>query len=80
MKKLEVIFNNNKILLLNNFNLLKNIYVIKIINNNVSKLIILYDGLIYNQNNIKIIENDFSGNTIIYKLNLKNKMINHYLQ
>jgi hypothetical protein len=62
------------------FNKLKDIYIINIIKNNYNKLIILYDGLIFNENHITFNQNNFSGNTIIYKLNIKNKIINHLLQ
>jgi hypothetical protein len=62
------------------FNKLKDIYIINIIKNNYNKLIILYDGLIFNENHITFNQNNFSGNTIIYKLNVKNKIINHLLQ
>jgi hypothetical protein len=62
------------------FNKLKDIYIITKKQNNYIKLIIMYDGLIFNENHIKFNKNDFSGNTIIYKLNLKNKIINHHLQ
>jgi len=62
------------------FDKLKDIYVINITNNNYNKLIILYDGLIFNENHIIFDKNNFSGNTIIYKLNIKNKIINHLLQ
>ena len=62
------------------FNKLKDIYIINMTKNNYNKLIIMYDGLIFNENHITFNKNDFSGNTIIYKLNLKNKIINHHLQ
>ena len=62
------------------FDKLKDIYIINITNNNYNKLIILYDGLIFNENHIIFDKNNFSGNTIIYKLNIKNKIINHLLQ
>jgi hypothetical protein len=70
-----------------NFNKLKNIYtIIKIkeqvndLNSSYVKIILFYDGLLFNKDKIKFIENDFTGKTIIYKLNLNNKIINHYLQ
>jgi hypothetical protein len=62
------------------FDKLKDIYIINITKNNYNKLIILYDGLKFNENHITFNQNNFSGNTIIYKLNVKNKIINHLLQ
>jgi hypothetical protein len=63
-----------------NFNKLKNIFVIiKKIDENI-KIVIFYDGLLYNSQKFKFIENDYSGYTIVYKLNLNNKLFNHYLQ
>jgi len=62
------------------FDKLKDIYIINITKNNYNKLIILYDGLKFNENHITFKKNNFSGNTIIYKLNVKNKIINHLLQ
>ena len=69
------------------FKKLKNIYVIiKIkeeindMNTSYAKIVLFYDGLLYNEKRFHFIENDFTGNTIVYKLNLQNKMINHYLQ
>lgn len=77
----EIISNNiTKTKLRYDFNKLKDIYIINITKNNYNKLIIMYDGLIFNENHIIFNKNDFSGNTIIYKLNLKNKIINHHLQ
>ena len=49
-------------------------------NTSYAKIVLFYDGLLYNENRFHFIENDFTGNTIVYKLNLQNKMINHYLQ
>lgn len=63
-----------------NFNKLKNIYVIIKQKDNYNKIIIFYDGLIYNTNKFYFVENDFNGNTIVYKLDLNNKIINHLLQ
>jgi hypothetical protein len=78
---IELISNDiSKTKLRYDFNKLKDIYIINITKNNYNKLIILYDGLIFNENHITFNKNDFSGNTIIYKLNLKNKIINHHLQ
>uniref|UniRef100_A0A6C0DMI9 Uncharacterized protein n=1 Tax=viral metagenome TaxID=1070528 RepID=A0A6C0DMI9_9ZZZZ len=69
------------------FKKLKNIYaIIKIkeeindLNTSYAKIILFYDGLIFNEKRFQFIENDFTGNTIVYKLNFKNKLINHYLQ
>jgi hypothetical protein len=63
-----------------NFNKLKNIFIIvKKIEESI-KIVIFYDGLIHNLQHFKFIENDYSGYTIVYKLNLKNKLFNHYLQ
>ena len=59
---------------------LKNIFVIKKINGNNTKLILFYDGLIYNNKKFKFSEDNFTGNTIVYKLDLTNKIINHHLQ
>ena len=78
---IEIIINDiQKTKLQYNFKKLKNIYIIKKINDNTTKLIMFYDGLIYNSKKIKFIENNFMGNTIIYKLDTKNKLFNHYLQ
>jgi len=63
-----------------NFNNLKNIYVIIKQKNNYNKIILFYDGLIYNTNKFYFVENDFTGNTIVYKLDLNNKIISHLLQ
>ena len=49
-------------------------------NTSYAKIVLFYDGLLFNEKRFQFIENDFSGNTIVYKLNLKNKLINHYLQ
>ena len=77
----EMIINDiQKTKLKYNFNKLKNIFIIKKINDNNIKLIIFYDGLIYNNKKIKFIENNFIGSTIIYKVDLNNKLISHYLQ
>ena len=63
-----------------NFNKLKNIFVIiKKIEENI-KIIIFYDGLLYNAAHFEFKENDYSGYTLVYKLDLKNKLFNHYLQ
>jgi len=69
------------------FKKLKNIYIIiKIkeqindLNSSYVKIIMFYDGLIYNKDKFNFTENDFSGNTIVYKLNLNNKLFSHYLQ
>jgi hypothetical protein len=63
-----------------NFNKLKNIFVIiKKIEENI-KIIIFYDGLLYNAAHFEFKENDYSGYTLVYKINLKNKLFNHYLQ
>ena len=63
-----------------NFNKLKNIFVIiKKIDDNI-KIILFYDGLIYNSTHFQFKENDYSGYTLVYKLDLNNKIFNHYLQ
>ena len=69
------------------FKKLKNIFIIiKIkeqindLNSSYAKIIMFYDGLIYNKDKFNFTENDFSGNTIVYKLNLNNKLFSHYLQ
>jgi hypothetical protein len=63
-----------------NFNKLKNIFVIiKKIEENI-KIILFYDGLLYNSAHFEFKENDYSGYTLVYKLDLKNKLFNHYLQ
>lgn len=63
-----------------NFNKLKNIFVIiKKIEENI-KIILFYDGLLYNAAHFEFKENDYSGYTLVYKLDLKNKLFNHYLQ
>jgi len=78
---IEIIINDiQKTKLKYNFNKLKNIFVITKLKEDFNKIIIFYDGLLYNKNKFKFIENDFSGNTIVYKLNLRHKLINHYLQ
>jgi len=78
---IEIIINDiRKTKLKYNFNKLKNIFIINKLNDKFNKLIILYDGLLYNEKKFKFVENDFSGNTIVYKLNLRHKLINHYLQ
>ena len=63
----------------NDFKKINNIYiVIKKINDNINeslKIIIFYEG------NINIFnENDFSNKYLVYKLNLNDKIFNHYLQ
>lgn len=78
---IEIIINDiQKTKLQYNFNKLKNIFIIKKINDNNTKLILFYDGLIYNAKKFKFVENNFIGNTIVYKLDINNKLINHYLQ
>jgi hypothetical protein len=78
---IEIITNDiQKTKLKYNFKKLKNIFVIYKLKDAFNKIIIFYDGLIYNEQKFRFVENDFSGNTIVYKLNLRNKMINHYLQ
>jgi len=78
---IEIITNDiQKTKLKYNFEKLKNIFVIYKLKDAFNKIIIFYDGLIYNEQKFRFVENDFSGNTIVYKLNLRNKMINHYLQ
>lgn len=78
---LEIIINDiEKTKLKYNFKKLKNIYVIRKKNNDITKLILFYDGLIYNTKKFKFIKNNFMGNTIVYKLNTNNKIINRYLQ
>jgi hypothetical protein len=63
-----------------NFNKLKNIFVIiKKIDDSI-KIILFYDGLLYNSAHFQFKENDYSGYTIVYKIDLKNKIFNHYLQ
>lgn len=63
-----------------NFKKLNNIYlIIKKINENF-KIIIFYDGLLFSLNKNHFIEDDFSGSTIVYKLDLNDKLFNHYLQ
>jgi hypothetical protein len=63
-----------------NFNKLKNIFIIiKKIEENI-KIILFYDGLLYNAAHFEFKENDYSGYTLVYKLDLKNKLFNHYLQ
>jgi len=78
---IEMISNDmQKTKLTYNFNKLKNIFIIvKKIEESI-KIVIFYDGLIHNLQHFKFIENDYSGYTIVYKLNLKNKLFNHYLQ
>lgn len=78
---LELITNDiQKTKLKYNFNKLKNIFVIiKKIEDNI-KIILFYDGLLYNSAHFKFKENDYSGYTIVYKLDLNNKLFNHYLQ
>ena len=78
---IEIITNDiQKTKLKYNFKKLKNIFVIYKLKDAFNKIIIFYDGLIYNEQKFRFVENDFSGNTIVYKLNLRNQMINHYLQ
>jgi hypothetical protein len=86
-QNIELINNNiQKTKLKFDFKKLKNIFVIMKEHNGGTleskyvKIILFYNGLIYNKDKFKFIENDFSGNTIVYKLNLKNKLFNHYLQ
>jgi hypothetical protein len=63
-----------------NFNKLKNIFVIiKKIEENI-KIILFYDGLLYNAAHFEFKENDYSGYTLVYKIDLNNKLFNHYLQ
>ena len=63
-----------------NFNKLKNIFVIiKKTEDNI-KIILFYDGLLYNSAHFEFIQNDYSGYTLVYKLDLRNKIFNHYLQ
>ena len=63
-----------------NFNKLKNIFVIiKKIDDSI-KIILFYDGLLYNSAHFQFKENDYSGYTLVYKIDLKNKIFNHYLQ
>lgn len=78
---LELITNDiQKTKLKYNFNKLKNIFVIiKKIEENI-KIILFYDGLLYNSAHFEFKENDYSGYTIVYKLDLNNKLFNHYLQ
>ncbi len=86
-----IIINENKIIeLISNdiiatklkYNLknLKNIYVLIKQKDNYNKIIIFYDGLIYNTQKINFKENDFTGNTIIYKLDLNNKLIKYHFE
>jgi hypothetical protein len=78
---IEIIINDiEKTKLKYDFKKLKNIFVIKKINGNNTKLILFYDGLIYNNKKFKFNENNFTGNTIVYKLDFTNKIINHHLQ
>jgi hypothetical protein len=81
MQLMEIIINDiQKTKLKYDFKKLKNIFIIKKINGNLTKLILFYDGLVYNAKKFKFVENNFMGNTIVYKLNINNKIINHYLQ
>jgi hypothetical protein len=81
MQLMEIIINDiQKTKLKYDFKKLKNIFIIKKINGNLTKLILFYDGLIYNAKKFKFVENNFMGNTIVYKLDINNKIINHYLQ
>ena len=78
---IEIIINDiEKTKLKYDFKKLKNIFVIKKINVNNTKLILFDDGLIYNNKKFKFNENNFTGNTIVYKLDFTNKIINHHLQ
>lgn len=78
---IEIIINDiQKTKLQYDFKKLKNIYIIKKINDNTTKLILFYDGLVYNAKKFKFIKNNFMGNTIVYKLDTNNNLINHYLQ
>jgi hypothetical protein len=78
---IEIIINDiQKTKMAYNFKKLKNIYVINNLKENFNKIIIFYEGVLYNQKKFRFVENDFSGNTIVYKLNLHHKLINHYLQ
>ena len=76
---IELILNDiNKTKINNNYNILNNIYlIIKKINDNI-RIIIFYDGILYN--NIIFNENDFSNRDLVYKLNMNDKLFNHYLQ
>ena len=81
MQLMEIIINDiQKTKLKYDFKKLKNIFIIKKINGDLTKLILFYDGLIYNAKKFKFVENNFMGNTIVYKLDINNKIINHYLQ
>jgi len=81
MQLMEIIINDiQKTKLKYDFKKLKNIFIIKKINGDLTKLILFYDGLVYNAKKFKFVENNFMGNTIVYKLNINNKIINHYLQ
>jgi hypothetical protein len=78
---IEIIINDiQKTKLHYDFKKLKNIYIIKKINDNSTKLILFYEGLVYNAKKFKFIKNNFMGNTIVYKLDTNNNLINHYLQ
>ena len=78
---LEIIINDiEKTKLKYNIKKLKNIFIIKKTNNDITKLILFYDGLIYNERKFKFIKNNFMGNTIVYKLDINNTIINHHLQ
>ena len=87
----NIIYNENQIIeiitndilktrLKYDFKKLKNIFVIYKLDDKYNKIIIFYDGLIHNKNRFKFNENDFSGNTIVYKVDLKHRLINHHLQ
>ena len=80
-KIIELIINDiNKTKFNNNFKKLNNIYlIIKKINDNF-KIIIFYDGLLHNYKKLIFNEDDFSKKDLIYKLDLKHKLFNHYLQ
>lgn len=78
---LEIIINDiEKTKLKYNIKKLKNIFIIKKTNNDITKLILFYDGLIYNEKKFKFIKNNFMGNTIVYQLDINNKIISHHLQ
>ena len=78
---IEIIINDiQKTKLKYDFNKLKNIFVIKKKNDKNTKLILFYDGLIINTKKFRFVKNNFMGNTIVYKLDYNNSIINHYLQ
>lgn len=84
-KIIELIINDiNKTKINSNFKKINNIYIIiKKINHNINEtfnIIIIYDSFTYNYNKIILIENDFSKQDLVYKLNMNDKLVNHYLQ